>query len=99
MAAETVLKSTYMDDSMESTIDENTAIELYKQLSQMWSKAGMHARKWMSNSARVLKEIPLKDRKSEVDIDTEQLPNVKDAGRMVDIRRRCVHIQGECTSQ
>ncbi|VDI43478.1 Hypothetical predicted protein [Mytilus galloprovincialis] len=35
-AAETVLKSTYMDDSMDSVINDEQGIELYNQLSQEW---------------------------------------------------------------
>ena len=64
MAAETVLKSTYMDDSMDSAGDEDQAIDLYmyKQLSSLLTKAGMHARKWLSNSVKVLSEIPVEDR-------------------------------------
>lgn len=80
MAAETVLKSTYMDDSMDSVLNEEQGIELYKQLSQLWSKAGMHARKWLSNSKRVLMEIPQQDRKSEVDLDSGHLPSAKTLG-------------------
>lgn len=45
MAAETILESTYMDDSMDSTQDEQEGIEIYRQLSELWRKAGMHARK------------------------------------------------------
>ncbi|VDI81624.1 Hypothetical predicted protein [Mytilus galloprovincialis] len=52
-AAETVLKSTYMDDSMDSVINDEQGIELYNQLSQLWAKAGMYARKWLSNSKAV----------------------------------------------
>ena len=35
LAAETVLKSTYMDDSIDSVPDKETRIELYRQLSQV----------------------------------------------------------------
>ena len=80
MAAETVLKSTYMDDSMDSAGDEDQAIDIYKQLSSLLTKAGMHARKWLSNSAKVLSEIPVEDRKAEVDIDRDQLPCAKTLG-------------------
>ncbi len=73
MAAETVLKSTYMDDSMDSVVDETQGIKLYNELSQLWSHAGMHARKWMSNSVNVLMKIPIQDRKSEVDLDNGEL--------------------------
>ena len=37
MAAETMLKSTYMDESMDSVADDNQALELYGQLDQVWS--------------------------------------------------------------
>ena len=35
LGAETILKSTYMDDSMDSVPDKKTGIELYSQLSQL----------------------------------------------------------------
>ena len=40
----------------------------------------MHARELLSNSQEVLKGIPIQDRKSEVDLDTEQLPSAKALG-------------------
>ncbi|PFX21661.1 hypothetical protein AWC38_SpisGene13841 [Stylophora pistillata] len=43
LSSETVLKSTYMDDSMNSMLDESQAMELFKQLDKLWSKEGMHA--------------------------------------------------------
>ena len=80
MAAKTILKSTYMDDSMDSVLDEADGLELHSQLSHLLSKAGMHARKWLSNCAGVLKEIPIKDRKAEVDLDRDYLPCAKTLG-------------------
>ena len=79
-AAETVLKSTYMDDSMDIVLDEKQGICLYRQLSCLLTKAGMHARKWISNSPNVLSEVPVQDRKSEVDLDRDQLPCTKTLG-------------------
>ena len=79
-ATETVLESTYMDDSMDSTVDEQNAIDLYHQLSQLWKKAGMHARKWLSNSTHVLKEVPQEDRLSKVDVNHEDLLSTKTLG-------------------
>ena len=61
MAAETIEKSIYMDDSMDSVHTEEQGMELYHQLSDLLSKAGMHARKWLSNSSSILAEIPLAD--------------------------------------
>ena len=46
LAAETVSKSTCMDDSMDLVSDNSQGIELYKQFDELWNKAGMHARKW-----------------------------------------------------
>ena len=43
LSAETLLCSTYMDDSMESVKTCNEAIKLYKELSELWGKSGMHA--------------------------------------------------------
>ena len=80
MTAETVLRSTYMDDSMDSVMNEDEGIKLHRQLSQLLTQDGMHARKWLSNSSKVLKEIPLQDCKAEVDLDNEYLPCAKTLG-------------------
>ena len=80
LAAKTVLRSTYMDDSMDSVANEDQGIELHRQLSQLLRQAGMHERKWLSNSPRVLRDIPLQDRKAEVDLDTDYLPSTKTLG-------------------
>ena len=65
---------------MDSVQDEEQGIRLYRQLSCLLSKAGMHARKWLSNSPTVLSEVPIQDRKSEVDLDRDQLPCAKTLG-------------------
>ena len=77
LVAETVLRSTYMDDSMDSVVNEDQGIELHRQLSQLLTQAGMHARKWLSNLPRVLRDIPLLDRRAEVDL---EFPLAFDAG-------------------
>lgn len=80
MAAETVLQSTYMDDSMDSVEDEKAGCQLYKELSALWKGAKMHPRKWLSNSSAVLAEIPEADRASEINLEEGQLPSVKTLG-------------------
>ncbi|XP_065052322.1 uncharacterized protein LOC135681677 [Rhopilema esculentum] len=80
MASETALKSTYMDDSIDSVQDDEKGIQLYHQLAALWNKAGMHARKWLSNSPEVLSVIPVEDRASEIDLDNGELPTVKTLG-------------------
>ena len=79
-AAETLLESTYMDDSMDSTPIDEGCIELYQQLSQLWKSAGMHARKWLSNSERVLQHIPEEDRALHVDLNEVYIPVIKTLG-------------------
>ena len=79
-AAETILESTYMDDSMDSSPSEEECVRLYEELSALWGSAGMHARKWLSNSEQVLEKIPEEDRAAEVDLDKGQLPSVKTLG-------------------
>ena len=44
---------------------------------RQWSKAGMQAHKWLSNSTKVLKRIPVECRASEVHIASDGLPMVK----------------------
>ena len=80
LAAETVLQSTYMDDSMDSVVNKDQGIELHRQLSQLLTQAGMHAKKWLSNSPRVLRDIPLQDFKAEVELDADYLPSKKTLG-------------------
>ena len=62
---------------MDSVQTEEQGRVLYNQLSKLLSKAGMHARKWLSNSPSVLADIPVEDRKAEVDLDSSQLPCTK----------------------
>ena len=80
MAAETIAKWTYMDNSMDSVLNELLGIELYHHLLLLLSLAGMHARKWLSNSPKVLAKIPQEDRKAEVDLDRSQSPCAKSRG-------------------
>ena len=51
ISAATVIKSTYIDDSLDSVIDIPTAIQLVQELQDLWAgKAGVKARKWLSNA-------------------------------------------------
>ena len=79
-AVETVLESTYMDDSMDSTETDKEGIQLYVDLSRLWKTAGIHARKWISNSTKVLEQIPCEDRADGVEILERHLPEVKTLG-------------------
>jgi hypothetical protein len=80
LTAESVLHSTYMDDTMDSVADDETAKELYCQLSKMWKSCGMHARKWLSNSKKLLSLVPREDCAKMINIQEEQLPSKKALG-------------------
>ena len=80
LTAETVLCSTYMDDSMNSVKTCDEAIKLYKELSELWGKAGIHARKWVSNKSEVLKGIPEEDRAMEVNLKCSEFHSIKTLG-------------------
>lgn len=80
LAAETVLKSTYMDDSIDSVETVEDGIQLYKQLDNLWGKAGMQARKWISNSPEVVAATPEAERATELQISEGQDPVVKTLG-------------------
>ena len=80
LAAETVLKSTYMDDSLDSVETVQDGIQLYKELDSLWGIAGMKARKWESNSLEVVAATPEADRATELPITVGQEPVVKTLG-------------------
>ena len=80
LASETVRKSTYMDDSLDSTRNNDTAIQLFHEMQALWEKAGMKARKWLSNSPEVLTVIPQELRAFEIDLNHNTLPSTKTLG-------------------
>ena len=80
LAEETVLCSTYVNDSMNSVKTCDEAINLYKELSELWGKSGMYARKWVLNESEVLKESPEKDRAMEVNLKCGEFPSIKTLG-------------------
>ena len=73
LASQTILKSTYMDDSIDSVKTVEDGIELYNQLSALWAKASMYARKWFSNSQEVLERVPIADRALEINFMQSEL--------------------------
>ena len=80
MAAETVLKSTYMDDFIDSVETEEEGIELYRQLDALWSLAGMQARKWIANSPKVIAATSEEDRATQLNVSDGQGPVIKALG-------------------
>ena len=72
-AAEVILRSTYMDDSMVSVMDETEGVELYKEFSELRQKAGMKTHK-------VLENIQSQCRASKVNLDCDEISAVKTLG-------------------
>ena len=69
-----------MDDSLDSVLTDELGVDLYEQLSKLWSKAGMNTHKWLSNSPVVLSKIPLQDRANtpcKINLEEENLPLVR----------------------
>ena len=65
---------------MDSTEDDDQAVKLYEELTEQWHRAGMHARKWISNSTKLLQLVPQEDRAKQVDLKDGQLPTTKALG-------------------
>ena len=66
-----------MDASLDSMRDSDGAIQLFKELQDLWSEAGMKAYKWLGNSLEVLSAIPQERRALETNLnhDTLQVTN------------------------
>ena len=79
-ASEAVTESTYMDDTLDSVETVEDGIQLYEDLSALWSTAGMYARKWLSNAPEVLQQIPTESRAKEIDLESGDLPSIKTLG-------------------
>lgn len=58
LASAIATKSTYVDDSLDSVRDNPTAIQLVQELQDLWAKAAIKERKWLSNAPEVLSVIP-----------------------------------------
>ena len=79
-AAETVCKSTYMDDSLDSVETVEEAIKLHHDLITLWNRAGMTPSKWLSNIEEVLKIIPKEHLVSSLDLEAQLMPVIKTLG-------------------
>ena len=79
-AAEAVMRSTYMDDTMDSVASVDDAKQLFTDLTAVWAGAGMYARKWLSNKPAVLEAISPEARAKEINLTSGELPAIKTLG-------------------
>jgi len=78
--AETVCKSTYMDDSLDSVETVKEAIKLHHDLTTLWTRAGMTRKTWLSNSEEVPKVIPKDCCVSNPGLEAQVMPVIKTLG-------------------
>ena len=69
-----------MDDSIDSVENDDEGVELYRQLKALWGIAGIQARKWISNSPKVIEAITTEERATEIVINSGQDPITKTLG-------------------
>ena len=80
-AALVVLLNMYMDDILDSENPEGDAIHVRDDLMRLLSDAGFRGQKrCSSNRAKVLDDIPKKDRATGVKLEESELPSVKTLG-------------------
>ena len=89
LVTETILTSTFMDDSIDSVEKDDEGMELYHQLKALWGIAGMQARKWISNSPKVIEAIPKEERATEIMINSGQDPITKTLGIRGTVLKMC----------
>ena len=69
-----------MDDSIDNVENDDEGVELYRQLKALWGVANMQARKWISNSPKVIEAIPKEEYATEIVISNGQVPITKTLG-------------------
>ena len=69
-----------MDDCIDSVENDDEGVELYRQLKALWGIAGIQARKWISNSPKVIEAITTEERATEIVINSGQDPITKTLG-------------------
>ena len=78
--AELILNSIYMDDAIDSFESPDAAIKIRDELTEVLKQAGMHIRRWCSNSLDVLDGVPAEDVAVGVNLSEFELPSVKTLG-------------------
>ena len=79
-AANAILESTYMDDTLDSVATVEEARELRTNLQTIWRAAGMEVKKWASSSIEIMEDIPEEDHAKGILIDDDSQLSVKTLG-------------------
>ncbi|XP_055633801.1 uncharacterized protein LOC129774128 [Toxorhynchites rutilus septentrionalis] len=73
-------KNTYVDDILTGAESVKEAALLRQQLTTMFASGGFHLRKWASNNAAVLNDIPTEDREVKSSIEINETGTIKALG-------------------
>ncbi|XP_055645570.1 uncharacterized protein LOC129782376 [Toxorhynchites rutilus septentrionalis] len=73
-------KNTYVDDILTGAESEKEAALLRQQLTTIFASGGFHLRKWASNNAAVLNDIPTEDREVKSSIEINESRTIKALG-------------------
>lgn len=85
-----VLEDFYVDDCLTSTDSEDKAIVLVGELCELLAKGGFRLTKWVSNSPRVMKSVPLEERAKEIkglNLNFEAMPQERALGVFWDVEQ------------
>lgn len=66
-----------MDDNVDSLSNKETALLLYEQLTNLYGKAGIMARKLISNSKHVLEKIQVENKALKIEHKTSEVENIR----------------------
>ena len=91
-AAEAVRKNLYVDDSLNSLDDENEAIALRQDLTDLMKRAGFKLMKWLSNSQAVMKEIPESEKLQTKEFRLGKLPVSQTLGVRYNVQTDTLHL-------
>ncbi|KFD50421.1 hypothetical protein M513_08648 [Trichuris suis] len=84
-AANRILFNVYVDNLLDSVDTEEKAVQLYKQVTTILSRAGFRLRKWASSSRRLLAEVPMSERADpQLDFTKDPLGREKTLGLLWD---------------
>ncbi|XP_053686784.1 uncharacterized protein LOC128736332 [Sabethes cyaneus] len=79
-AVEKAEKGTYVDDVLIGADSEEEAVLLRQQVTNIFASGGFHLRKWASNSATVLQDIPVEDIEMQLPIELNNTHTIKALG-------------------
>ncbi|CAB4037965.1 ac transposable element-derived 5, partial [Paramuricea clavata] len=91
-AAEAVRKNLYVDDSLNSLDDEDEAVALRQELTELMKHGGFTLTKWLSNSQTVMKEIPESDKVPTKEVKLGDLPTSQALGVHYNAQTDSLHL-------